>query len=77
MRAGVRRYLENRAGTIVAFYTKKDGRPSDMVYYDRLAKELSTYYGEPYGHSGDAGELMTIGNTCLPALERTMQAKHP
>ena len=33
--------------------------------YERI---LSTYYGENYGHSGQFEDLLTIGNTCLPAL---------
>ena len=69
MRPGIRRVLRHRAARIVQFYTRKDGRPNDPAYYDHLAHELSTYYGEPYGHSGRFEKLMTIGNTCLPALQ--------
>ena len=68
LRAGVRRALQTRAREIVQFYTRKDGRPEDPDYYDDLARELATYHGEPYGHSGRFEDLMTIGNTCIPAL---------
>ncbi|MCL4176859.1 MAG: hypothetical protein KJ072_03820 [Verrucomicrobia bacterium] len=68
LRAGIRRALQNRAREIVQFYTRKDGRPEDPDYYDDLARELATYHGEPYGHSGQFEDLMTIGNTCIPAL---------
>ncbi|HVM49028.1 MAG TPA: hypothetical protein VMU04_13440 [Candidatus Acidoferrum sp.] len=68
MRAGIRRVLRHRARDIVQFYTRKAGRPAEAAYYDNLARELSTYYGEPYGYYGQLGKLMTIGNTCLPAL---------
>jgi hypothetical protein len=68
MRPGIRRVLRNRAAPIVQFYTQKDSRPRDPAYYDHLAHELSTYYGEAYGHSRRFEKLMTIGNTCLPAL---------
>jgi len=68
MRPGIRRVLRSRAAPIVRFYTEKAGRPADPAYYDNLARELSTYYGESYGHSGRFEKLMTIGNTCLPAL---------
>ena len=47
------RALQSRAKSIVQFYTQKDGRPEDPAYFDNLARELSTYYGEPYGHSGN------------------------
>jgi hypothetical protein len=68
MRPGIRCILQHRAPGIVRFYTEKDGRPADPNYFDNLARELSTYYGEPYGHCGSVETLMTIGNTCLPAL---------
>jgi hypothetical protein len=71
MRPGIRRVLRSRAEPIVRFYTQKDGRPADPAYYERLTCELSTYYDEPYGHSGKIEKLMTIGNTCLPALRRS------
>jgi hypothetical protein len=68
MHSGIRRYLRHRAAQIVAFYTGKDGRPADPEYFNNLARELSTYYGEDYGHSGNVEKLMTIGNTCFPEL---------
>lgn len=67
IRWSVRSLLERRADRIVSFYTERDGRPDDPVYYDRLAHELATYDGEDYGHSGEFDKLMTLGNTCLPA----------
>jgi hypothetical protein len=73
MRSGIRRVLQNRAEHIVQFYTQKDGRPNDPEYFNNLARELSTYYGEFYGHAGDLESLMTIGNTCMPALLKTAE----
>lgn len=70
MRPGIRQVLEERAAAIVQFYTRKDGRPEDPAYFERLARELATYHGEEYGHSGQFEQLMTIGNTCLPALQQ-------
>jgi hypothetical protein len=67
-RPHVRKILEERAAHIVEFYTRKDGRPRDPAYFDELARKLSTQGGEAYGHSGQFDQLMTIGNTCLPAL---------
>jgi len=68
MRPGVRRVLRSRAKSVVAFYTQKDNRPDNPEYFDKLACELSTYYGEPYGHSAQMERLMTIGNTCFPVV---------
>ena len=69
MRPGIRRVLRSRADRIVRFYTGKDGRPYNPAYFENLASELSTYYGEDYGHSGKFEKLMNIGNTCFPALK--------
>jgi hypothetical protein len=66
MRPGIRRVLHSRARHIIEFYTLKDGRPNDPAYFDQLARDLSTYYGEPYGHSGNFHLLMNIGKTCYP-----------
>jgi hypothetical protein len=74
MRPGVRRVLRGRAEHIVRFYTERDGRPNDPAYFDQLAHELSTYYGEPYGHSGHFDKIMTIGNTCFPEVGKEL---HP
>lgn len=70
MRSGIRRVLCSRAERIVQFYTERDGRPKDMAYFENLASELSTCYGEDYGHSGKFEKLMNIGNTCFPVLKR-------
>ena len=66
MRPGIRCILHSRAERIVQFYTQKDNRPNDPEYFENLARQLSTYYGEPYGHSGRFESIMTIGNTCIP-----------
>jgi hypothetical protein len=69
VRDNVKAILEERADRIVEFYATRDGRPRDPAYYDDLARRLATFEGgEPYGHSGQWDRLMTIGNTCLPAL---------
>jgi hypothetical protein len=68
MREGIRQALKERAKAIVQFYTQVDARPNDPTYFNELARQLSTYDGEDYGHSGQFEDLMTIGNTCLPAL---------
>ena len=69
MRPHIQKILQERAGQIVEFYTRNDHRPSDPAYFDDLARTLSTQAGEPYGHSGQLEQLMTIGNTCIPAVQ--------
>jgi len=70
MRSGIREGLEERAQEIVGFYTRVDGRPAEPSYFNDLARELSTYYGEPYGHSGSFDELLTIGTCCQAAFDK-------
>lgn len=70
MHERVRRFLENRAEHIVAFYTVKDGRPREAAYFDQLARDLATFDGEAYGHSGEVEKLLTLGNTCFPAIKK-------
>jgi hypothetical protein len=54
------------------FYVDKVGLPDDPVYYAGRVVELSTYFGEPYGHSGRFDKLMHLGNTCIPALREEL-----
>jgi hypothetical protein len=76
MRKGIRRILESRARPIVEFYTLKCGHPNDPAHFEELVRTLSTYAGEPYGHSGQFEKLIHIGNACIPALRET-EAKLP
>jgi len=76
MRPHIQRILQDRACQIVEFYTRKDHRPQDPAYYDNLARTLATQEGEPYGHSGQLEQLMTIGNTCLPAMQEAKSKGH-
>lgn len=68
-----RAVLRSRAASILRFYTEADHRPMDPAYYDELAVTLSTLDGEDYGHRGSPQELMTLGNTCIPALREAAQ----
>ncbi len=69
MRPHIQKILQERASQIVEFYIGRDHRPSDPAYFDNLARTLSTQAGEAYGHSGHFEQLMTIGNTCIPAAK--------
>jgi hypothetical protein len=71
IRADAGKAIEERAEQIIKFYTQRDGRPDDPAYYKQLAQELSTYYGEQYGHSNSEGGYFTIGDTAYPRFDRT------
>jgi hypothetical protein len=76
MRPRIRRILQDRAGDIVEFYTRKDSRPNDPAYFENLARTLSSQDGESYGHSGRFETLMHIGNTCIPVARESQTQSH-
>lgn len=69
VRKMVRLRMKQMAEDLIEFYADADGRPRDPAYFDALARELSTFDGVEYGHSGRFDNLLTLGNTCFPQLE--------
>lgn len=70
LRREIQRRITRNAANIVTFYAERDGRPRDIAYFDNLARELGTYYGEDYGGRGEVGvNLLSVGSTCLASLE--------
>jgi hypothetical protein len=65
IREGIVRAVKERAESLRAWYADADGRERPREFFDNLARGLSTYYGEDYGHRGDDSTLVTIGNTCF------------
>ncbi len=63
MRDTVRKLVEERNPDLLNWYKDLYGDQDPAIFFDRLAHELSTYYGEPYGHSGQFDQLIHIGNT--------------
>ncbi len=67
MRDGIRRGVKSRTQRILDFYADDNGNRRTREYFDARLEELSTWYGEDYGHQGSPDELITIGNTCFEA----------
>ncbi len=67
MQETVREAVRARADKILRFYADANGNRRPREYFDALLAELTTYYGEQYGHKGSPDELVTIGNTCFPS----------
>ena len=67
MRDGIRRNVRSRTQRILDFYADDNGNRRTREYFDARLDELSTWYGEDYGHQGSPRELITIGNTCFEA----------
>lgn len=62
IRRGIVRAVHDRAADLRGWYGDEDGHERPREYFDALTRELGTYYGEDYGHRGDADTLVTIGN---------------
>lgn len=76
MREAIARKLRENREQILAFYADEDGRPRSRQYFEKLYVELSTYYGEDYGHLG-IDPVVTIANVLFPdeADEEAAQAR--
>jgi len=69
MRWVVARRLRKMADRIRAFYADENGQERPKEYFDQIADELSTYYGEEYGHSGISDKMVLISEHCYPDEE--------
>lgn len=56
--------LRKHSASILAFYADEHGQPRPKSYFQNMAVELSTYYGEDYGHSGFKADMATIAACC-------------
>jgi len=63
----VQSMLQGRCPAVIDWYRDERGRPRDRQQFAALAKELATFYGEPYGHEDDGDKTVSIANTCFPA----------
>ena len=61
----VRSMLESRCPEVLDWYRDERGRKRDRQQFAAIAKELSTFYGEPYGHQDDGENTVSIANTCF------------
>ncbi len=61
LRSGVR----DRCSGAVDWYRDEHGRLRDPAQFNTIARELSTYYGEDYGHESNEKSAVTIGDVCF------------
>lgn len=65
--AVVRSMLQDRCAAVLDWYRDERGRVRGRAQFEAIAKELATFYGEPYGHRDDGANTVSIANTCFPA----------
>ena len=63
--ACIKQELRRRCGSLHAWYRDEHGRPHPREYFAERMRELSTYYGEDYGHQGVPEEMVSIANCCF------------
>jgi hypothetical protein len=65
----VRSELQARCPEVLDWYRDERGRKRDRQQFAAIARELATFYGEPYGHEDDGENTVSIAKTCFPAGE--------
>ena len=63
----VRAMLRARCADVLDWYRDERGLPRTREQFAAIAKELSTFYGEPYGHQDDGENTVSIATTCFEA----------
>jgi ankyrin repeat protein len=65
LRGGVRNNVEHRAPVVLQRHADEFGNRRPREWFERKVQELSTYWGQDYGHKGSGEELVSISNTCF------------
>jgi hypothetical protein len=63
--ARVRAMLRSRCFDVVDWYRDERGRVRNRQQFAAVAEDLSTFYGEPYGHQNDGENTVSIATTCF------------
>lgn len=69
MRKAVRTAVKERTERILSRYLDSNGNRRPKSWFDQKVTDLTTYYGEYYGHDGTSTELVTIGNACFEPFD--------
>jgi len=65
MGARVRKMLRARCFDLLDWYRDERGHRRTREQFLALERELSTFYGEPYGYEGDGANAVSIATTCF------------
>jgi hypothetical protein len=61
--------IKARCPDLLAWYADAPGRTRSREEFLQLARELSTYYGENYGHAGDPETMVGIVKCCFEKVD--------
>jgi hypothetical protein len=77
----VQAMLRVRCADLLAWYRDARGGVRTRAQFEALEKELSTFYGEPYGYRNDGPDTVSIATTCFasgdPRREEPVAAELP
>ena len=65
--ARVRAMLRVRCFDLLEWYRDERGRVRSRAQFEAIEKNLSTFYGEPYGYQSDGEDRVSIATTCFEA----------
>jgi hypothetical protein len=68
-RGRVRRAIQERGTQLVHWYVQDHPAAWTPQYYDKVARDCATYYGENYGHSGKPDQLVTLASASFPPAD--------
>jgi ankyrin repeat protein len=71
----IQRKLSNRCDDLLKWYTNNHGNPKSREQFETINRELSTYYGEDYGHSGIKDDMVSIAKVCFDKQKPSIIAK--
>ncbi len=63
VRPTLRRKVAEKIPSLMVWYADHYGDEDPRAYFEHLAKRLSTYHGQDYGHSGRFEDLVGLWNT--------------
>ncbi|MDH3717844.1 MAG: hypothetical protein OES79_06950, partial [Planctomycetota bacterium] len=69
-RGRVRRAIQQRGTQLVHWYAQDNRAAWTPQYYDKVARDCATYYGESYGHSGKPDQLVTLATASFPTADQ-------
>jgi hypothetical protein len=64
IRDTLRKAVRQRCERLLRWYAPKYTEEDPKAFFERTRESLRTYYGQDYGHKGEADEVISIANTC-------------
>jgi ankyrin repeat protein len=77
MRGHMRKCVRERASRFLEFYADANGNRRSAAWFEARRAELSTWYGEDYGHAGVGERGVTVASLCFDEPPAGPGARNP